>query len=135
MASTRSRFVDYAPNDTTVSLHQGDIDIFLLLQEFPYLALPYIAELLGHEKQTYIQGGKPVVRYSSLRFRLSRLRKDGGYLRCPPQSWQAANSRYKPAVYALTPKGKEELKKRGMDRLSFKLGNEFAHDFGSCLIP
>src|SRR5207237_87875 len=108
MATTRSRFVDYAPNDIAVSLRQSDLDIFLLLQEFPYLALPYIGELLGHEKKTYIQGGKPIVRYPVLRQRLARLRKDGGYLKVPSESWQAANSRYKPAVYALTFKAKDE---------------------------
>lgn len=132
--SPRSRFIDYAPTKT-VHLTQDDIAIFELLQEFPYLPLPYIGELLGYTKKTYIQAGKPVERYPTLRFRLARLRKDGGYLKCPKESWQAANARYKPAVYALTVKGKEELKKRGLYKPSFKLGSDFAHDFGSCLIP
>lgn len=135
MTNTRSRFVDYAPTDNALVLQQSDIAIFLLLQEFPYLALPYIGELLGHEKKTYLQSGKPVVRYPSLRRRLGRLRKDGGYLKCPAESWNAANSRYRPAVYALTIKAKAVLKERGLYSQSFKLGTEFAHDFGSCLIP
>jgi hypothetical protein len=131
---SRSRFVDYAPQGSRVSLHRGDIDLFLLLQEFPYLPLPYIGELLGHSKKIYDQGENQTIRYPSLRARLSRLRKDGGYLRCPEQSWRAANSRYRPAVYALTDKAKEELKQRGLSRQSLKLSNEFAHDLGACLV-
>ena len=132
---TRSRFVDYAPVNTALVLRRGDIDIFLLLQEFPYLALPFIAELLRYAKKTYLQGGKQVVRYPSLRRRLARLRKDGGYLKCPAESWNAANSRYRPAVYALTDKARGVLKERGFYKPSFKLGNNFAHDFGSCVVP
>ena len=133
--ASRPRFVDYAPSNTNVILHQGDFDVFLLLQEFPYLPLPFIGELLGHSSKVYLERGKQVVRYDALRRRLRRLRKDGGYLRCPKESWSAANTRYRPAVYALTLKAKEALKERGLDRPSFRLGNDFAHDFGSCLIP
>lgn len=131
---SRSRFVDYAPHGRTISLHQGDIDLFLLLQEFPYLPLPYIGELLGSSKKIYQQDGKQIIRYPSLRARLSRLRKDGGYLRCPEKSWRAANSRYRPAVYMLTAKAKEELRQRGLAKRSLKLSNEFAHDLGTCLV-
>jgi len=133
--ASRPRFVDYAPSNTNVILHQGDINIFLLLQEFPYLPLPFIGELLGHPSKVYLENGKQIVRYDALRRRLRRLRKDGGYLRCPKESWNAANTRYRPAVYALTPKAKELLKERGLYLPSFRLGNDFAHDFGSCLIP
>lgn len=135
--ASRSRFVDYAPipDSPPLFLHQRDIELFALLQEFPYLPLPYIGELLGYDRKTYLQDGRPVVRYPSLRQRLARLRKDGGYLKCPAESWQAANARYKPAVYALTQKAKDELKRRGLYRPSIKLGNDFAHDFGSCLVP
>jgi len=134
--TARSRFIDFAPgNDASVRLLKTDIEIFQLLQEFPYLALPYIGELLGYAKKTYVQNGKPVVRYPTLRARLARLRKDGGYLQCPAASWSASNSRYRPAVYALTPKGKALLKEKGLFKPSFKLGNDFAHDFASCLIP
>ena len=136
MALTRSRFVDFAPTDEPLLLTQSDIDLFLLLQEFPYLALPFIGELLGYPR-TVERGkdGRERVRYEYLRKRLLRLRKNGGYLKCPAESWRAANSRYRPAVYALTLKGKTVLKERGLYKLSFKLGNDFAHDFGSCLIP
>ena len=135
MISTRSRFVDFAPSGVSIGLTESDLAILQVLQEFPYLSLPYIAELLGYEKKTYLQGGKQIARYPYLRVRLKQLRKDGGYLKCPAQSWNAANSRYRPAVYALTHKGKAELKERGLFRPSFKLGNDFAHDFGSCLVP
>ena len=134
--TTRSRFVDFAPTDEPLSLTRSDIDIFLLLQEFPYLALPYIGELLGY-KATVERGrdSRARTRYEYLRKRLLRLRKNGGYLKCPAESWRAANARYRPAVYALTPKGKMELKERGLYTPPFKLGNDFAHDFGSCLVP
>jgi len=135
MTSTRSRFVDFAPSGSSITLTERDIAILQVLQEFPYLSLPYIAELLGYQKKLYVQGGKQIVRYPYLRVRLQQLRKDGGYVKCPAESWNAANSRYRPAVYALTPKGKAELKDRGLDQPTFKLGNDFAHDFGSCLVP
>ncbi|MDP2367256.1 hypothetical protein [Rhodoferax sp.] len=132
--SGRSRYKDYDPSGANVELRESDIAIFELLQEFPYLSLPYIGELLGAKPQTVTVNGKQVVRYEYLRKKLMRLRKDGGYLRCPADSWKAANSRWRPAVYALTAKGKAVLREQGLFP-SFKLGNDFAHDFGSCVVP
>lgn len=132
MVVARSRFVDFQPSPTPVVLTKSDLKLFSLLQEYPYLPLPYIGELLGASRKTYVQDGHEIVRYPSLRARLARLRKDGGYLRCPPQSWQAANARYRSAVYALTSKAKSVLAVEGPP--SIRLGNDFAHDLGCCLI-
>jgi hypothetical protein len=134
MSFARSRFVDFAPSDAGLSLTQGDVKLLSLLQEYPYLPLPYIGELLGASRKVYAESGKEIVRYPSLRARVGRLRKDGGYLRCPPQSWQAANSRYRPAVYALTPKAKALLQSHETGLSSIRLGNDFAHDLGCCLV-
>jgi hypothetical protein len=134
MSLVRSRFVDFVPNMSQVELGPRDLELFALLTEFPYLPLPYIAELLGAPGRTYLQRGKSIFRYPGLRARLTRLRKDGGYLRCPPQSWQAANSRYRPAVYALAPKARTVLREHQQPGPVMPLGNDFAHDLGSCLV-
>jgi hypothetical protein len=134
MPSPRSRFVDYAPSGMPVVVGERDIAILALLQDFPYLSVPYIGELLGYEKQAVIQNSSTLTRYPYLRKRLTRLRKDGGYIKCPAESWRAANSRYRPAVYGLTAKGKALLRERGLHRASMRLGNDFAHDFGTCLV-
>jgi len=133
MSLVRSRFVDFVPNMSQVEVGPRDVELFALLEEFPYLPLPYIAELLGARGRTYLQRGKTILRYPGLRARLTRLRKDGGYLRCPTQSWQAANSRYRPAVYALTHKAKKVLHERRQPCPAIPLGNDFAHDLGACL--
>jgi hypothetical protein len=134
MTTARSRFVDYAPSSMPVVVGERDVAILTLFQDFPYLSIPYIGELLGYEKQTVIQNASPVIRYPYLRKRLTRLRKDGGYLKCPAESWRAANSRYRPAIYALTAKGKALLRERGLHCASMSPGNDFAHMFGACLV-
>ena len=132
MASPRSRFVDFQPSARPVALTAGDLNLFRLLGEFPYVPLPHLGELVGASRKTYVQGGREIVRYPSLRARLARLRKDGGYLRCPSQSWQAANARYRPAVYALTPKARSLALAEGPP--SIRLTNDFAHDLGCCIV-
>lgn len=131
---TRSRFIDLAPSGVPLEVTQRDIAILKLFVEFPYLSVPYIGELLGYQPQRTACGGKTIIRYPYLRKRLTRLRKDGGYLKCPAESWRAANSRYRPAVYTLTANGKGLLRQRGMQDAPPSLGNDFAHAFGACLV-
>ena len=129
--------VDYAPrpNKPPPVIGKGDIDLFLLLQDFPYLSLPFIGELLGRKKHVRIENGEPRERYETLSDRLARLRHDGGYLRCPIESWPRQGAKKRHAVYALTTKGKLALKECGLYLPTYRLGNDFAHAFGSCVVP
>lgn len=131
---TRSRFVDLAPSGVPLETTERDVEILRLFLEFPYLSAPYVGELLGYQPKPAICGGKTIFRYPYLRKRLTRLRKDGGYLKCPAESWRAANSRYRPAVYTLTEKGKALLRQHGVHDAAPSLGNDFAHAFGTCLV-
>jgi hypothetical protein len=133
-AVARSRFVDLAPCGPPLEITERDIAILKLFLEFPYLSVPYIGELLRYPPRPTLCGGKTVVRYPYLRKRLTRLRKDGGYLKCPSESWRAANSRYRPAVYTLAPKGKALLRQHGMHENPPALGKDFAHAFGASLV-
>lgn len=133
-ATMRSRFVDLAPSGLPLEITERDVAILKLFLEFPYLSVPYIGELLGHRARPTACGDKTVIRYPYLRKRLTRLRKDGGYLTCPAESWRAANSRYRPAVYALAAKGKALLRQHGLHNTASGLGNDFAHAFGTCLV-
>jgi len=97
----RSRFADYVPTNAAVRLTQDDIRLFQLLQDIPYLALPYIGELLGHNAALVERKGRLIVRYEYLRQPLRRLRKDGGYLQVPAASWPRKGDIDRPAVYQL----------------------------------
>ncbi len=119
-----------APN---VILQQRDIDIFLALQEFPYLNQHYIGELLGFPRTTSVQNGITIVRYEVLRRRLRALRL-AGYLRIHPDSKPRKGAKDRPRAYMLTIEGKNALKVRGLYKPTYRLSSSFNHDFGSCLI-
>lgn len=133
-ATARSRFVDLSPSGRALAITECDLAILKLFLEFPYLSVPYIGELLGYRARPTTCGDKTFIRYPYLRKRLTRLRKDGGYLKCPAESWRAANSRYRPAVYALAQSGKGLLRLHGLHDAPPRLGNDFTHAFGACLV-
>ena len=116
-----------------VVLQQRDIDIFLTLQEFPYLNQHYIGELLGFKRTTAIQNGITIVRYEVLRRRLRALRL-AGYLRIHPDSKPRKGAKDRPRAYMLTILGKNALKERRLYKPTYRLSSSFNHDFGSCLI-
>ncbi len=116
-----------------VILQQRDIDIFLALQQFPYLSQHYIGELLGFKRTTAVQNGFTIVRYNMLRRRLHKLRL-AGYVRIHPDSKPRKGAKDRPRAYMLTIEGKNALKERGLSKQSYRLSPSFNHDFGSCLI-
>lgn len=129
-----SRFDDRDPNARPVILRDDDIRRFELLQLFPGITAPWLEELMGYTPRIINHPkGKTEVRYP-YRERMLRLRK-AGYAFVPKGSWKAANARYKPLSYALDRKGTQELQKRGKINQKRHLGPDFAHDFGSVIVP
>lgn len=100
---------------------ESDLAVLQLLQRYRYLPSNYIAALLGRQG-SYHQD------------MLHKLRHRAGLIDCPAASWAAANARYRPAVYALTPRGAAELRARGLYAPRPKTGHEFNHELGVCLI-
>src|SRR5690606_2093782 len=95
--------------------------VLQLLNRYRYLPSNYIGALLGMEGKYYQDI-------------LYKLRRRAGMVECPNASWAAANARYRPAVYALTEKGEQELKDRAPWTPVPKTGHEFNHELGVCLI-
>lgn len=116
----RSRFRP-APSGRSYRITGADLEMLQLLQRYRYLPSTYVAALLGLKGEYY-------------KDRLTKLRHEAGSIDCPAASWAAANARYRPAVYALTKKGEQVLKVRGLYRPAPKTGNEFNHELGVCLI-
>lgn len=116
-----------------VVLQPRDIDIFLALQQFPYLSQHYIGELLGFKRTVYERDGFKLIRYETLRRRLRYLRL-AGYLRIHPDSKPRKGAKDRPRAYMLTIEGKNALRERGLYKQAYRLSSSFNHDFGSCLI-
>lgn len=115
----KSRFVTDDEGKTGI-VTQNDISILLLLSRYPYLPSTYIIKFMGKPEYT--------------RHRLTILRHVLKVIYPPKQSWAAANARYRPAVYALTEKGKDELRKRGLYVEREHHLTNFAHDLMASLI-
>ena len=116
----RSRFTA-TPLGTPYRVTASDIAVLQLLQRYRYLPSTYIAELTRSKSRWY-------------KYQLAKLRHEAGLIDCPNASWAAANARYRPAVYALTAKGEEFLKERGLFEPRHKSGREFNHELMVCLI-
>ncbi len=116
-----------------VILQPRDIELFLALQQFPYLSQHYLGELLGFKKTTAVQNDIAIIRYNMLRRRL-RLLRLAGYIRIHPDSKPRKGAKDRPRAYMLTIEGKNVLKARGLYSPSYRLTSSFNHDFGSCLI-
>src|SRR5690349_11252194 len=98
----RSRFY-VEPTGKPFQITGNDVNLLDLFQSCKYLPTTYIAALSGVSLQ-YTQK------------RLTVLRHEAGLIDCPPESWGAANARYRPAVYQLTDKGRKVLKEKGRER-------------------
>lgn len=116
----RSRFIA-SPTGKPFVITAKNIEVLTLLQRYRYLPSNYIAALLGWKGDYY-------------KDLLSKLRHEAGLVECPNASWEAANARYRPAVYGITRKGEEELKKRGLYVPRPKTGHEFNHELMACLV-
>ena len=99
----------------------NDLAILQVLNRYPYLPSSYIVAFLGPHAEYH-------------RKRLTVLRHNLKVIYPPKQSWAAANARYRPAVYALTDKGKQELKKRGLYVEREHGLTNFGHDLMASLI-
>ena len=119
-AKKRSRF-DNSVVGGAYRVTDYDLRILQLLNRYRYLPSTYVAALLQLDGRWF-------------KYALSKLRHRAGLVECPPASWAAANARYRPAVYALTPKGEDVLKERGLYVDHPKTGHEFNHELGACLI-
>ena len=117
----RSRFtiqrrgVPYRITDTDLALIEP-------LQTYKYLPSSHIVAFNPQVHPQYVKN------------RLTVIRHEMGLIDCPASSWHAANARYRPAVYQLTAKGRQLLTARGRARRTYPTSEEFAHEFGSCLV-
>lgn len=115
-----SRFVAQ-PTGTLPLGTDLQLDILELHYRFPYLPSTYVPKLLGLTGRWYLAA-------------LTRLFQEGLLCR-PEESWAARNARYRPAITALTDKGRNFL--QGHSRAApryFKAGKQFRHEFGVSLI-
>jgi hypothetical protein len=128
MRVIEKRRVDYDPKGPPPRLTDPRLSILDLLQDFRYLPQSYIGKLLGYHTSIYRLGGREYVRYEHLRKELWKLRKQGGWLRCPDISED------REAVYALTTRGEDELTRRGMYRGIEKSGKVFTEELASCMV-
>jgi hypothetical protein len=120
VTARRSRFIA-TPKGAPYRVTAHDLDVLQLLQTYRYLPSNYIAALLAEKSRWY-------------KYQLAKLRHEAGLIECPNASWAAANARYRPAVYALTAKGMDLLKERGLYAPRRKTGREFNHELMVCLI-
>ena len=88
------------PSGKRIELTGRDLEIFKLLSRYRYLRSTFIHAFVGGNRTKLIE-------------RLGRLYHDGGFLDRPARQWQAANARYQPVVYELSPKGADTLKANG----------------------
>src|ERR1700712_4224794 len=119
MRVIEKRRLHYDPKGPTPQLTPPRLAILDLLQDFRYLPQSYIGKLLGYRTSIYKLDGREYLRYEHLRKELWKLRKRGGWLRCPDISDD------REAVYALSKRGEEEEKKRGRWRGIEKSGKLF----------
>lgn len=118
----------------SLTITQNDIAIFEVLQEFPCLSLPFIAELLGKKAYLYPgPNGKMVTRYAGFRDRLAELRH-AGYLAIRRNLRPRKGQKNRHDVYALAEKGRTVLADRGLARPSIGLTNQADHDLGAAFI-
>lgn len=99
MTTRRNRF-RREPRGQGYRITDNDIRILELLHRFGFLPSSYITAFLPDRNEL------------ALRHRLTLLRHDAGLIETPKASWQAANARYRPAVYQLTNKGEALLQAR-----------------------
>jgi hypothetical protein len=112
----------------------NDVNVFLVLQEFPCLPLHFIAALLGKEPSTYQhKNGDSRTRYQYFRNRLAELRR-AGYIKVLKNLRPRKGQKNRYDVYALDVKGRQELDARRLARPSMRLTNNSNHDLGSYLI-
>lgn len=112
----------------TLRITKNDLAVFGILQEFPCLSLPFIAELLG-KKPCICPGDydRPVIRYS-IRKRLREL-TDAGYLEVVEAVRPHLGQKNRHNVYALTAKARKLLP---ADKHALRRTNNPHHDLGSC---
>lgn len=116
---------------TPLTITKNDLDIFAVLQEFPCLSLPFIAELLGKTPCVYPRpDGRVIVRYQYLRARLTVLR-EAGYLEVVEPVRPHVGQKNRHNVYALTAKARKLLPN---EPLRMRRTNNPHHDLGSCFI-
>src|SRR5947209_7460675 len=113
----RTRFqVD--PRGGSYRLTDNDIRILLLFNTYEYLSSDYIIRFVRHLHPVAVKN------------RLTVLRHEMGLLEIPSASWEAANARYRPAIYCRSQKGSDALRARGYIATDVRKKKEFKHEFG-----
>ncbi len=98
-----------------------DLAVLRLLNRYRYLPSNYIGVLLEMQGKYYQDV-------------LHKLRRKAGLIQCPTASWAAANARYRPAVYCLSPRGERLLQQRGLYVRQRKTGAAFTHELGVSML-
>lgn len=113
-----------------MALHfdQDDIKLLAVLQEFPCLPVPHIAELYGDTPRPELYQGKEKLRYP-IRKRLRTLR-DAGYIMELKDLRPRVGEKNRHYVYALAAKGHDALVG---SPYAMRLTNNAKHDLGACL--
>lgn len=114
-----------------LTITKKDLAIFSVLQEFPCLSLPFIAELLGTKARHYPKDkGRVVTLYPYLRARLMLLRK-AGYLERVQAVRPHVGQKNRHNVYAITAKAR---KLQPANKHALRRSNNPHHDLGSSFI-
>lgn len=117
----RSRFI-VDPKGGSYTISKNHLAILSLFDTYEYIPSTYIAAFVPWLNPVYVKN------------RLTILRHEQEFLEVPAASWQAANARYRPAVYRRTKKGTQALIERGHSTFDVRSGETFPHAFGVNLI-
>lgn len=117
----------------SLTITPNDIAVFEVVQEFPCLSLPFIAELLGIKPKERRYGNKVELRYEGFRHRLALLRQSG-YLSIRRNLRPRKGQKNRHDVFALTEKSHALLAERHLAKPSIGLTNQADHDVGAAFI-
>ncbi len=106
----------------TFAVTDNDLAILSLFNRYEYLPSTFIGAMVPWLHPVYIKN------------RLTILRHELEFLEVPAPSWEAANARYRPAIYKRGKKGTDALRDRGRDATDIRHKKEFRHELGVNLI-